>query len=75
MMEAWTISKQKKRKWLLLRETNCFPGQQAVILDFLPYALFFKEREREREKQNLPDHTVFPERQHEGPVQPAPNRL
>lgn len=49
MMEAWTISKQKTRKWLLLRETNCFPGQQAVILDFVPYARFFRERQTEAE--------------------------
>lgn len=36
--EAWTVSKHKKRKWLLLRETNCLSGQQAVISDFLPSA-------------------------------------
>ena len=43
--EAWTISKHKRRKWLLLRETNCFSGQQAVISDFLPYARFVKRAE------------------------------
>lgn len=37
--EAWTISRQR-RKWFLLRETNCFPGQQAVALDSLPSACF-----------------------------------
>lgn len=50
----WTrgaINKQKK-EWLLLRETNRFPGQQTVILDFLPYACFL-QREREIEADLL----------------------
>lgn len=36
----------ERRKWLLLRETNPFPGRQAVALVFLPSACF-SARERE----------------------------
>lgn len=38
----------ERRKWLLLRETNPFPGRQAVALVFLPSVCFSA---REREKQ------------------------
>lgn len=47
----WTPrpTQTEEEEWLLLRETNHFLGQQAVILDFLPYACFLK-RERERNR-------------------------
>lgn len=37
----------------MLQKTNHLPNQQAVILDFLPYACFLKEKETETEPPGL----------------------
>jgi hypothetical protein len=64
-----------RRKCLLLRETNCFLGQQAVIVDFLPYACF-SERERETETLCASDiSSLWPEegQSHVGDTRFSPN--